>query len=167
MSQQFLLCGLRGGVLELEGAVFLEALHALPLLREICWLELPRSHIGGQFNIESLEAELVLVALLHLFACHLLDRVLSQRSEFLLGDQVLAVRDLADAHEALARPFRRDRFRRNDVGHLEGLAGVAHLDAHVFKDRVADVVLHAELNYEGLVEEEEAGSDEKLTLGVA
>lgn len=53
------------------------------------------------------------------------------------------------------------------MGHLEGFSGVTHLDAHVFEDRVADVVLDAELSDEGLVEEEEAGTDEKLALGIA
>jgi hypothetical protein len=44
---------------------------------------------------------------------------------------------------------------------------VFDFDSHVFEDRVADVILDFELTDEGLIEEEEAGTDEEFAFCIA
>jgi hypothetical protein len=104
----------------LEGAIFLKAFHFFPLAAELRRFEDPLRHVRGQLDLKALQTELVLIALLHRLARHLLHSVLRQRRKLFLRNQVLAFFGFSDAHVAVASGCVGDGFGGSDVQNLEG-----------------------------------------------
>lgn len=124
-------------------------------------------HIGGQFDLEALQTEFVLIGGLHLLTRHLLHRKLSHCVELLLSDTVLTLLTLFQTHETLASLAVGYRFRWNQVRYFENFPGMLDLDPHVLQHSIDNAIVKFKLSDERLIEEVQPHGNIEVALGIA
>lgn len=151
-------------IFELESSILLKSFHIRPILREVGWIECPRSNIGWKFDFEVLQAELILVSCFNLLATYLFDCKFGNGWKFLLRQKLFTFLYLSQTHKTLGTLPIFDWFRRDIVNHFKILSRMFQFNFYVLQNGWLQVVLYLKFCNESLVKEEKSQSNAKIIL---